>query len=219
LGISGDEGFRKYGGDAMRNMKLSVLLLLILLTLGCAGVLLGTKYTYEYDLTSPTTTSPMTFEDDIVRIKFSISDKSINFTLTNKTSDVIRILWDDASIVQFGKAHKIMHSGVKYIDRNEAQPATTVPPNSSIDDLALPSDNIYWRDGYYSRYSSSPGGWEEHDLFPTNDLNDQGIRQTILSAVGQKVTLYLPIQHQGNTIDYSFEFTIRDINPISGSGR
>lgn len=179
---------------------------------------LGTNYKYDYGLiktdSSVDSSSVMTFSDEKIDASFTVGRKSISFTIKNKTDDVMKIIWDESSIVQFGKTHKVMHSGVKYIDRNGAQTPSVIPPHASIDDIALPSDNVYYREGTYSQYYSNPGGWEEHDLFSTSDLNKDEYKNMILSFKGQKFSLYLPIQTQGKTLDYNFNFIIRNVEPI-----
>ena len=118
-------------------------------------------YKYDYamikkdDSTSKTdTTQNMNFEDDKILANFNVGDKQISFTIKNKTDNVLKIIWDEAAIVQFGTSHKVMHSGVKYIDRNSSQPPTAIPPQASIDDIVLPADNVYYREGSYSTYYS-----------------------------------------------------------------
>jgi hypothetical protein len=189
---------------------------------GCYTAMLGTTYKYDYAMIKKVTSSPkvdtlksMSFDDDKITSNFIIGDKQINFTLKNKTNDVMKIIWDEASIVQFGTTHKVMHNGVKYIDRNSSQPPSVVPPQASINDLVLPADNVYYRDGYYSTYSSRPGGWEEHDLFPKNDLNKPAIKETIMNLKGQAFSIYLPIQYQGKTLDYTFNFTITNVQAMA----
>ena len=200
--------------------------LLILIAIGFTGcfsytAMLGTTYKYDYamlkkdDSTSKTdTTQNMNFEDDKINANFSIGDKQINFTIKNKTDNVMKIIWDEAAIVQFGTSHKVMHTGVKYIDRNNSQPPTVIPPQASIEDLILPADNIYYREGYYGTYYSNPGGWEEHDLFPKNDLNKPEIKETIMKLSGQTFSVYLPIQYQEKTLYYTFNFAITGVNPL-----
>lgn len=47
-----------------------------------------------------------------------------------------------------------MHSGVKYIDRNNSQPPNIIPKNASLSDVIIPTDNIYYVSGQY-------GGWRD----------------------------------------------------------
>lgn len=196
-------------------LRSTISVLLFFVLGGCMTLSLGTKYQYSYMMVKPDSTSGMKWEDDNIEISFFISDKSVNFNLKNKTNEVIKIIWDEAVIVQYGKAQKVMHAGVKYIDRNASQPPTAIPPGASVDDLVLPTDNVYWREGYYGRYISNPGGWKIRDLFPTQDLNKAEYRERILRHKGQKFSVYLPIQHLGKTLDYTFEFLITDVKEIS----
>ncbi len=175
--------------------------------LGCASMLFGTKYSYSYKLVKPES-ADMKWEDDKISLSFLIGDKEVSFKVKNKTNEVMKIIWDEATLVQFGKAIKVMHAGVKYTDRNSSQPASTIPPGASIDDLIMPTDNVYFSSGKY-------GGWREQDLFPTQDMNEAKYKQSILDSKGQKFSVYLPIQYQGKTIDYTFEFEITDVQPLS----
>lgn len=174
---------------------------------GCAAMLFGTKYSYSYKLVKPESTD-MKWEDDKIAFTFFIGDKEVNFKAKNKTNEVMKIIWDEATLVQFGKAKKVMHSGVKYTDRNSSQPASTIPSGASIDDLMMPTDNVYFSSGQY-------GGWREQDLFPTQDLNEDKYKQSILNSKGQKFSVYIPVQYQGKTLDYTFEFEITDVQPLA----
>lgn len=206
-----------------RTLKFSFSILLVMSLSGCFSytAMMGTTYKYDYIMTKKDTSSAkvdtlksMAFDDNKITANFIVGDKQINFTLKNKTNDVMKIIWDEASIVQFGTTHKVMHNGVKYIDRNSSQPPSVIPSQASIDDLVLPADNVYYREGYYSTYSSNPGGWEEHDLFPKNDLNKPDIKATIMSLKGQAFSIYLPIQQQGKTLDYTFNFAIKNVQAV-----
>ena len=134
--------------------------------------MMGSKYHYSYNLKDPNSTN-LSYSDELIAVKFQITDTSIAFTMKNLTSDSIKIIWDEVSFVQNGSAQKVMHVGVKYTDRNNSQPPTVIPPEISIDENLIPVNNVYWREGYYSQYSSSPGGWEENDILPTQDLDKE----------------------------------------------
>jgi len=202
----------------MKGNSVLLVFAFVLIIAGCAALSpsrsLGTKYRYEYQLVKPDSTIELRWEDEKISIAFNVSDKAINFTLRNNTKEVMRLIWDEATIVQFGKAQRVMHSGVKYINRNEAQLPSTIPGGTSIDDMALPSENVYYREGYYSAYSSIPGSWEEQDLLPSYDLNKPDVRETILNLKGSSIGLYLPIQYQGKTLDYTFEFVVSNVIPV-----
>ena len=209
----------------MKNILPASLFVAIIFT-SCYSVtslssMMGTSYEYDFGLvktedneTVIDSSSVMSFSDEKIDASFTVGNKSVSLRIKNKTSDVMKIIWDEASIVQYGESHKVMHSGVKYADRNSSLSATSIPPNAYIEDMALPSDNVYYREGYYSRYSSVSGGWEEHDLFITSDMNDEEFKATIMEMKGQELSLYLPIESNGSIIDYSFTFVVTDVKPI-----
>lgn len=57
-------------------------------------------------------------------------------------------------ISTFGQVGRVMHSGVKYIDRNNSQPASVILKGATLSDIILPTDNVYYISGQY-------GGWRE----------------------------------------------------------
>lgn len=148
----------------------------------------------------------MSYSDDKIDAKFNITRKSINFLIKNKTNETLKIIWDDAVIVQNGRSKRIIHSGVNYINRGNPQPPTVIPANTSIEDLALPTENVYFVDGY--------GTWQEKDLFPVK-IHKSELIQAILNQKGQTFALYLPISYQGKTIEYNFEFLIKDVAKLN----
>jgi len=100
------------------------------------------------------------YEDDYINIVWYVGLKQFNFTLNNKSGHSLKINWDDISFVDTkGQVGRVMHSGVKYSERNNSQPATTVPKGASISDILLPTENVYFVSGQY-------GGWRENYLLP-----------------------------------------------------
>jgi hypothetical protein len=70
----------------------------------------------------------------------------------------IEIIWDETSIVMpSGTSEKIMHSGVKYVDRGQSMPNTVLPPNAKITDELIPIDNVSWNGTFHD--------WNEGQLF------------------------------------------------------
>src|SRR5882672_5126752 len=76
------------------------------------------------------------FEDNMVRILWVVGKTRINFLLQNKTDYSIKIPWDEAAYVdELGRSHRVMHSGVKYTDRDRSQPPSVIVRKGSIEDL------------------------------------------------------------------------------------
>lgn len=181
---------------------LSIVLGSLFLFCGCTFI--RAKYVYDYSMTTPKS-KDMTFSDDKIEAVFFISEKAVNFTIKNKTTETLKIIWDNASIIEFGKAKRAIHNGVKLVNRNESQPATIIPPSVAIDDSLTPTENISW----------AANSWVTSDLFPTqvNDyfFPDEEGGKVILNSKGVKFGLFLPIEYQGNTTNYNFEFQIANV--------
>jgi len=65
--------------------------------------------------------------------------------LGNETSKPLKVIWDDASLGIFNVSHKILHSGIKYIDRSGLMTASTVLPETVLDDIMIPTDRVHYR--------------------------------------------------------------------------
>lgn len=64
------------------------------------------------------------YEDDYIDIVWYVSSKQFNFTLKNKSGHTLKINKDDVSYVDTkGQVGRVMHSGMKYAERNSSQPA------------------------------------------------------------------------------------------------
>lgn len=158
---------------------------------------------YSYNMLDSTkqvvdTSSTLSYVDSLINAVFTIGKKDISFVMRNKTEKTMKILWDESLFIQNGISEKVMHSGVKFIDRNQSMPATVIPPNTLHTDIIIPSNKVYWREGYYSQYGSSPGGWEQKDLFPES------------TEKGTQFSVYMPMVVNGGMKDYTFNFQVGD---------
>lgn len=180
--------------------------LLCLLVTGCASYLsgVGNYFTYSFAPVEPLSPT-MEFADSNISVKFTILKTSVGFVLRNLTNKPIKVIWDDASIVQYGEAKKIMHTGIKYIDREQHQPPTTIPSNARIEDQLTPTDKVW-----YSSYD----GWQTLSLFIDDDMGKPQFRTAALTCKGQKLGVLLPVEIDGKVTNYQFEFLITDVQEI-----
>jgi len=122
----------------------TIVICAILLSLaGCVSIRHPIPIFLRYDEAERQSGLHVTWQDDKIRAEFQISDTEIDFRITNKTDTSTKLIWDEVSLVQFGKTQRVMHVGVKYVDRNSSQPASVIPPGSVLEDMVLPSDNVY----------------------------------------------------------------------------
>ena len=142
------------------------------------------------------------YEDDYINIVWYVGLKQFNFTLNNKSGHSLKINWDDISFVDTkGQVGRVMHSGVKYSERNNSQPATTVPKGASISDILLPTENVYFVSGQY-------GGWRENYLLPCVYQTPEAFNAGASSLVGKTMTIMMPITIENVQNDYTFTFNI-----------
>lgn len=145
------------------------------------------------------------YEDDYIDIVWFVGSKQFNFTLKNKSGHSLKINWDDISYVDTkGQVGRVMHSGVKYTDRNASQPSTTVPKGASITDILLPTDNVYYVSGQY-------GGWRESYLIPCVYQTQEAFNTSAPEMVGKTMTIMMPIMIENVQNDYSFTFNIDEL--------
>ena len=131
------------------------------------------------------------YEDNVISILIMGGKKQFEFSLTNKMTNSIKIVWDEASLVdENNMVSKVVHKGVKYINAQDAQPATTIPGGASISELIAPTNRIEYADGWY-----------QQAIVSSNKGNDPDV-------VGKTIKVLLPIEVNGIINEYVFCFTI-----------
>ena len=127
------------------------------------------------------------YEDDFIKIIWLPALTEFGFALENKSDNSIKIIWDEAVYIdEDNTSLKVMHSGVKYVDGEKAQPLTVIAKKTKINDLVRPVDNIYFIDN----------GWHTQSLF------------SVEKSAGKTVKILLPIQIQETINEYIFSFKI-----------
>jgi hypothetical protein len=204
----------------MKPLFTAVANLLFLMLTGCFTSNLATRgnsYRYVYTMlesegiSNDRIVKDLSYQDSLISVNFLIGKTDISFAMRNKSAQTIKIIWDETLFINFGTPGKVVHSGVKYIDRNSSQPPSVIPSGTTHEDSVTPTDKIYWRDGYSLLYSYTPGGWEKHDLFPTQDMNRAEFKSAILGSKGLEFSLYMPIQVNNTVKEYNFKFKIKDV--------
>ena len=140
----------------------------------------------------------VSYVDSSINAVFSIDKKDVSLVLRNKTDKTMKILWDETLFIQNGVSGRVMHAGVKFMDRNQSMPPSVIPAGTLHTDVIIPTNKVYWREGYYSKYGSSPGGWEQRDLFPES------------TEKGTEFSVFMPMMVNGSQRDYTFNFQIGD---------
>lgn len=144
------------------------------------------------------------YEDELIKIVWLSLSTQFAFTLENKSDNSIKIIWDEAVYVdENGSSGRVMHSGVKYVDRSNPQPPTVVVKKAKVDDMVVPTDNIYYISGQY-------GGWQTKPLFPNQATTQEELNALTQKYVGKTVKILLPLQIQETVNEYIFSFKVEN---------
>jgi len=69
----------------------------------------------------------------------------IELTITNQGSETIVLLWDECSLVLPNRQSlRIIHTGVKYIEKEKPQSPTPIPPKTFVREAIWPTDYVEW---------------------------------------------------------------------------
>ncbi len=155
------------------------------------------------------------FEDDLLRILWIADSRNISFSAVNKTDHSIKVPWDEAAFVDHdGATHRVMHSGVKYNDREKPQAPSIIVRRGSIEDIVFPTDFVRWVEG--TRYTA--GRWLEESLLPDYEYQSkytkgtyasyEDFSRTMQGYVGKTYQVLLPLQIEDVVNDYIFTFRV-----------
>lgn len=134
------------------------------------------------------------YTDNVIDIIILATSEQFVFSVKNLSSNTIKIIWNDAAFIDTdGSTSKIVHKGIKFIQREEDQPPTSIIKNAKLEEVAVPTNKIY-----FSNVSSK---WSNNSLFSKVDKNSNN----------QIIKLMLPIEIKGIINEYIFEFTVKYI--------
>lgn len=141
------------------------------------------------------------YEDDNMYIIWMIGSKTINFDIKNKSNYSIKIPWDEAAYVDdSGETGRVIHSGIKYSEKNSEQPPSVVPRNATLSDLLIPADNIF--------FSKLGKVWLEHPLVE-HYLCPQEMKDKFVP--GKKIKVILPLVIKDVVNEYTFTFELQNV--------
>lgn len=144
------------------------------------------------------TSGILVYSDSLIDARFDFEEKELAFGITNKTNKTIKIIWDETLFIVDGNSSKVMHEGIKFANRNEYMPPSVIPTSNTLADVIIPTNNVYYKEGYYSQYGSVAPSWEKEPLLPSTLSKDS------------KIQVYMPMIINGETKEYNFTFNTED---------
>lgn len=132
----------------------------------------------------------------------TLGSTQVGITVENNSDQPIEIVWNESSFIDIGRsAKRIFHSGVKYANRNEAQPNTIIPPLAKVNDVVIP-ENVHFAERE----------WLKTPLFPS-ELPPALAAEALTSMKGAKVALFLQLLAAGKKTPVTLVFEIAAVNP------
>lgn len=152
-------------------------------------------------------------EDQLMRIIWTGPDDQLEFDVLNKSDTPVKILWDDAAYVDItGQSRRVIHSGVKLVDRNSPQMPSVITSKGRLNDIVYPSDSVRY---YSSQYGS---GWSQQPMFPClrerrscTDLE----RKLVTAHTGLDYRVLLPVEAGKESYPYTFVFKVNKAEVVA----
>ena len=152
----------------------------------------------RYGTTTTVTEKDITkfsYVDNFIDVLIFATTSQFCFTIKNVSENTIKIVWNEAVFVDVdGSTSKIMHTGIKYSQREADQPSSTIIKGAKLDDIAAPTANVF--------YSELLKEWTSYSLYNKADRTKEG----------QTIRLMLPIQVKEVINEYIFEFELKFIS-------
>lgn len=195
--------FNEVGGIGMKRFGFILVAVLVVVMPGCA-----TKdVRWNTTLLSPPESKGTAFSDEKIDIDFSIKESGIAFTLKNKTSQGLKVDWDQLALVMpDGASKRAIHEGVRLMEKSAAQAPAFVAPKSTLTDYLIPAENVYfdserWRytplcSPYITPRAGTTGGVKRFD--PS-------------LCEGKTYGVYFPMEIEGSRKEYNFTLRIDSI--------
>lgn len=149
------------------------------------------RYGKTTEVSSDINITKYSYVDNFIDILIFAGSKEFNFELKNVSENTLKVVWNEAVYVDDeGNTSKVMHKGIKYSQRDGDQPASTIIKGAKINDLAAPTDKVY--------YNETINEWSSYELFPVSKQLE-----------GKEVRLMLPIQVKEVINEYTFVFELK----------
>lgn len=145
------------------------------------------------------------YEDKLIKISFPQPTRDISFSIENKIDRSIKIIWDGAAYIdEYNSSHRVMHSGVKFISRDQPQAPSVIVAGAILEELAYPADYAYYESGKY-------GGWRQNPILPTQKTFIEtvaGFTDKVENFSGKTIGILLPLEIETTIYEYTFLFKI-----------
>ncbi len=177
-------GLRDINEGDTRNIKLEKIVLNVV------------RYKLSYRLVSPVVSPELKFRDKNIAVDLTVGEKEFQLRFENLSSYDVKILWDRAEYSDESRhTGRLMHSGIRFPDRNNPIPDQLVLSGNSIQEGVVPINNVFML--------PLKKGYDIHPLLPFDSDAGAGLK-------GKSVILFIPMEINRQIIPYNFKIEITD---------
>jgi hypothetical protein len=151
------------------------------------------------------------YEDNYLKIIVSINEAgdSFIFSAENNTENSIQVIWNDGVIIYPNRSgHKVMHQGVRFMDRFSENVHSIIPRKSIIEDVIVPAENISF---YTYPNVNNEEHWRLKQLIEEPYLGKKELKLIIEKYKDQTIELFLPFIIEEEIVEYHFIFKIENV--------
>ncbi len=165
----------------------------------------------EYNSKIINNLSTFNIKDKVLDIEISVLDATkFNLIVKNKSNQTIKLIWDNCVFINTsGENSKFIHSGTKFIDKGNPQNPTLILKNTSINDIIIPSNNIYYVTGQY-------GGWKYKSLFgqTASVISENDLKKQTENYIGKDFIIMLTFEIDSKEVEYTYNLKVNDFKII-----
>jgi len=164
----------------------------------------GPRYRLTYRMTSPAVSDELRFMDKTIAVSFTVEAQSFKMRFENRSPIEIKILWERAEYIDvYGQLHRLMHSGIRFQDRNNPLADQRVPAHSIVEEAVIPITNVY--------VATQKKGYDIRPLFRLEGDAAAGLK-------GKSISLFIPVEVDRQIVPYNFKIEITNSVKESGKG-
>ncbi len=153
-------------------------------------VTLEKEFLLKFRMVGTQQSDDIQIRDGKVSIELRLDEQQMQMNLKNNTPNVINILWQRASYTDVNnRTHRIMHSGIRFEDRDSSFPLQKIMPYVTLHQALIPVDSV--------ALNPRKKTFEIGPLFADpKSLN------------GKEVNVVIPIEIDAKVVPYSFKVKI-----------
>jgi len=155
------------------------------------------RYKLSCRLVGPAVSQELQFRDKVLSVAFVVEEQSLQMRFENLSARDVIILWEQAMYTDvYRQGHRLMHSGIRFQDRNNPLPSQTVQSHETVQEAVIPVTNVYM--------SQEKKGYDIRPLFPVKG-------DAAAELKGKTIGLFIPVELDHQILPYNFRIEIIDV--------